>query len=71
VGGDAANGELLFNTFQADVGFACATCHRADSEERLIGPGLLNIGVQAATRVNAVWMLSSISAPRLSIPALT
>ncbi len=48
---DAANGEVLFNTFQPDAGFACATCHRADSEDRLIGPGLLNIGTRAESRV--------------------
>jgi len=48
---DAAHGEELFMTFQADAGFACSTCHRPDSEERLIGPGLLNIGARAANRV--------------------
>jgi cytochrome c2 len=52
VAGDAANGEALFNTFQGDAGFACATCHRADSEDRLIGPGLLNVGARAETRVD-------------------
>ena len=52
VAGDAANGEALFNTFQGDAGFACATCHRADSEERLIGPGLLIVGARAETRVD-------------------
>jgi mono/diheme cytochrome c family protein len=51
VPGDAAHGEELFNTFQAQVSFACATCHHFDSEDRLIGPGLLNISTRAETRV--------------------
>ncbi len=41
--GNADNGKVLFETFYAEVSFACATCHRVDSEERLIGPGLLNV----------------------------
>jgi len=48
---DAENGEILFNTFQASTGFACGTCHSADSEKRLIGPGLLNIKDRAGNRV--------------------
>lgn len=48
---DAANGQRLFNTFQPAAGIACSTCHRVDSEERLVGPGLLNVGTRAATRV--------------------
>src|SRR5690606_10220391 len=62
--GDAANGEVLFNTLQAEAGFACATCHRADSEARLIGPGLLNVGTRAETRVEG---LSAIEYIRTSI----
>jgi hypothetical protein len=58
--GDAVNGEILFNTFQPDAGFACATCHRADSEDRLIGPGLLNIGKRAADRVEGQGALEYI-----------
>lgn len=42
--GDPENGEILFNTFQDAVAFACATCHRVDTTERLIGPGLLGVG---------------------------
>lgn len=42
--GDPENGEVLFNTLQPEVGFACATCHRVDTTERLIGPGLLGVG---------------------------
>jgi mono/diheme cytochrome c family protein len=49
--GDAANGKVLFETFYDQVSFACATCHHVDSEDRLIGPGLLNISTRAATRV--------------------
>lgn len=42
--GDPENGKLLFNTVQTEVSFACATCHRVDSTETLVGPGLLGIG---------------------------
>ena len=31
--------------------FACATCHLTNTEAQLIGPGLLNISIRAATRV--------------------
>lgn len=48
---DPANGETLFTTFQAEAGFACSTCHQVDTEDRLIGPGLLNISIRAETRV--------------------
>lgn len=49
--GDPAEGERLFNTVHPAAGAACSTCHRADSEQRLIGPGLLNLGARAAQRV--------------------
>lgn len=49
--GDAANGEVLFNTFYEQTNFACATCHYVDQETQLIGPGLLNISVRGETRV--------------------
>ena len=42
--GDPENGEVLFTTVQPENGFACATCHRAESTERLVGPGLLGVG---------------------------
>lgn len=65
--GDPANGQDLFNTFQPAASFACSTCHRADSEDRLIGPGLLNIGLRAETRVegqNAIeYIYTSIVEP--------
>jgi hypothetical protein len=38
--GDPAKGEILFNTYRPEVGFACSICHRTDSPERLVGPGL-------------------------------
>jgi len=57
---DAENGEILFQTFQPDAGFACSTCHRSDSEDRLIGPGLLNIGSRAETRVEGQSVLDYI-----------
>jgi hypothetical protein len=50
-GGDATHGEALFNQFVDQVSFACATCHHFNSEDRLIGPGLLNIGPRSETRV--------------------
>jgi len=33
---------------QPQAGFACTTCHRVDSEDKLIGPGLLNVSEHAA-----------------------
>jgi cytochrome c2 len=51
VTGDPKHGEELFNTFEDQVSFACATCHHFDSEDRLIGPGLLNVSVRGETRV--------------------
>ncbi len=41
--GDPDNGKILFNTVRPEVSFACATCHRVDSTETLVGPGLLGI----------------------------
>lgn len=41
--GDSDNGQALFNTVIPATGFACATCHRVDSTETLIGPGLVNV----------------------------
>ena len=48
---DPENGKGLFETFQSSTGFACSTCHNADSEVQLIGPGLLNVNARAETRV--------------------
>jgi cytochrome c2 len=41
--GDPENGQTLFNTIVPETGFACATCHRVDSTETLIGPGLITV----------------------------
>jgi cytochrome c2 len=41
--GDPEQGKILFNAVRPEVSFACATCHRADSTETLVGPGLLGI----------------------------
>jgi len=64
---DVTNGELLFTTFQATAGFACSTCHWVDTENQLIGPGLLNIRTRAEIRVegqNAVdYVFTSIVNP--------
>lgn len=48
----AADGEIIFNHFYGDVGFACETCHFVDQETRKIGPGLLNVSIRGETRVN-------------------
>ncbi len=49
--GDPVNGQALFNTLKPEAGFACATCHRIDSTDRLIGPGLLGV----SARVEAIF----------------
>ncbi len=49
--GDPAKGKEYFNTVRTEVNFACATCHHFDTEAQLIGPGLLNVSVRAASRV--------------------
>ncbi|MGJ3241268.1 MAG: c-type cytochrome [Anaerolineae bacterium] len=54
---DIEQGEMLFNTFQPAASFACATCHHAASEDRLIGPGLLNIGERASQRIDGVAVI--------------
>lgn len=49
--GDPAEGDALFHTFQPVAGIACSTCHRVDSDDRLVGPGLLHVGERAASRI--------------------
>jgi mono/diheme cytochrome c family protein len=49
--GDPKKGDELFHTTRNEVGFACATCHRVDSTERLIGPGLLNVAQWAKDNI--------------------
>lgn len=36
-------GAVLFNEFYEEAQFACATCHYLDTDNRLLGPGLLSI----------------------------
>ncbi len=48
---DPQNGKLLFETFQEAANYACSTCHSATSEDKLVGPGLLNIKDRAPTRI--------------------
>lgn len=50
--GDAVRGAKLFSKFQPAAGMACANCHRVDSEERLVGPGLLNVAQRASNNVD-------------------
>lgn len=52
--GDPANGAALFKAFQPKAGISCISCHRSDSEARLVGPGLLNVGIRAASRVSGL-----------------
>jgi len=54
VSGDAANGQSLFNEFQAAAGFSCANCHLVDSEAMLIGPGLSGISEHGGDRVDGM-----------------
>jgi cytochrome c551/c552/uncharacterized protein YceK len=49
--GDPKKGDELFHTMRNEVGFACATCHRIDSTERLIGPGLLDVAQWAKDNI--------------------
>ena len=44
---DVERGAALFVEMQPEAGFACAGCHFTESEDRLIGPGLLNVGARA------------------------
>ena len=48
--GDPVEGERLFRTRLPSAGTACNACHRIDSDDRLIGPGLLTVGSRAQTR---------------------
>ena len=67
---DPENGAILFETFQetAGTGYSCANCHSPTSEEKLVGPGLLNIKSRAVTRVEgqsaAEYIYNSIVNPR-------
>ncbi|MEZ4670761.1 MAG: c-type cytochrome [Anaerolineae bacterium] len=54
--GDPEQGKIIFNTIQPEVSFACATCHRADSTETLVGPGLLGVSNHSHDHVDAASM---------------
>ncbi|MCE2489446.1 MAG: hypothetical protein J4G17_05665 [Anaerolineae bacterium] len=41
---DPARAEELVREFVPQARYACATCHRIDSTQALLGPGLLGIG---------------------------
>lgn len=64
---DPARGETLFNQMYGEVGFSCAICHRVDSVDALVGPGLLGIAETAAMRVAGevaeVYLYNSILHP--------
>lgn len=66
---DPARGEVLFNTeYETAAGpYRCITCHLVDSEQSLIGPGLLNLADRAGDRVPgesaALYTLNSIIHP--------
>lgn len=41
-----ALGKETFENFYEEVSFACSTCHYVNSDDRLLGPGLLSIEVR-------------------------
>ncbi len=47
---DPVNGEQLFAELN-DTGFACNSCHSAETTDRMVGPGLHGIPARAAERV--------------------
>lgn len=50
--GDPANGEVIFNTFYDETGFACATCHTiVEGAPDGIGPNQYNLYQRAGERV--------------------
>ena len=67
---DPENGAILFETFQetAGTGYSCAYCHSPTSEEKMVGPGLLDIKSRALTRVKgqsaAEYIYDSIENPK-------
>lgn len=48
---DLSRGGALVRAFRPKAGISCVSCHRFDSDARLVGPGLLHIGVSAGERV--------------------
>jgi mono/diheme cytochrome c family protein len=68
---DPVHGQQLFTTFFDQAGYMCATCHRVDSEDRLIGPGLLNIGMRAGAGGHATHGDGSESPERYIYTSIT
>lgn len=62
------HGKELFNTFFDKAGYMCATCHRVDSTQMLIGPGLLGVSDWAAQNIKDQipqrYIYNSIMTPR-------
>lgn len=50
---NADNGETLFNQMTG-TGFACATCHNAANDQRLVGPGFAGLPMTAENRLDGV-----------------
>jgi cytochrome c2 len=50
--GDPTAGKVLFEKFQPKAGIACKTCHRHNSDERLIGPGLKKVSQRAQKHIS-------------------
>lgn len=67
----AEQGEVLFNQYIDAAGFACITCHNVDSEETLVGPGMLGLGERAANSVEGLsaeeYLHQSIVEPNVHI----
>lgn len=69
---EPSEGEQLFTQFYEDAGFACSTCHIPNQDNRLLGPGLLNIEDRYETYdVDAedleAYIIQSIVDPRVFI----
>jgi cytochrome c2 len=66
IAGDPAVGAELFVAV-INGGAPCSSCHYVDSEDRLVGPGMLGLGERAATRVEGQsaeeYLLNSILHP--------
>ncbi len=71
----AQAGQVVFEQFYEEVGFACVTCHYINSDNRLLGPGLLSIedrfeDYDVETDDLEMYILESIVAPRdFNVPA--
>ena len=41
----------MYHTMFDEAGYACATCHNTDTEEKKVGPGLLHVSQRAPNRI--------------------